>query len=68
MPTYSYQCISCGHTFRIMHSIKEKMTICSECGGELKRLVNYNGYTELKGEGFHKNDYPKGGKNELQQK
>jgi len=61
MPNYRYQCIACKHTINVMHSIKQRLTICSECGGELKRLINFDGYVELKGKGFHCNDYPKKG-------
>ena len=59
MPSYRYQCIACKHVINVIHSIKETLTICPECGGELRRLICFDGHVELKGEGFHKNDYPK---------
>jgi len=59
MPNYRYQCVSCKHAFNTMHSIKDRLTDCPECGGELKRVICFEGFVELKGEGFHKNDYPR---------
>ena len=43
----------------IYHSIKDNRDRCEYCGGILERVICFDGYVELKGEGFYKNDYPK---------
>ena len=39
MPRYTYRCDVCGNSFKVSHSISEKLTDC-ECGeeGSLKRI------------------------------
>ena len=59
MPNYRYQCVSCKEVIDAYHSIKDELTACKNCGGILERVICFDGYVELKGEGFHKNDYPK---------
>lgn len=47
MPTYCYQCQSCGHTFEVEHGINEEVQPhgyppghpATWCGGALKRLL-----------------------------
>ena len=34
MPSYDYECDSCGFNFRVSHSITSKMTDCIECEQE----------------------------------
>ena len=43
MPIYVYFCEECGKESKVLHSIKEKYTVCNEandsdCTGTLKRL------------------------------
>ena len=40
MPRYVYKCDNCTVSFQVVHSIKEKLTDCEECGVEesLKRI------------------------------
>ena len=41
MPTYEYQCISCGLRFEKQQSIKDTpVKGCPECKGEVQRLVS----------------------------
>ena len=41
MPTYEYECKSCGHTFDAFHSMKdEPLKICPQCGMEVRRLIH----------------------------
>lgn len=59
MPTYEYQCESCGHEFEIFQSmtapVKKK---CSECGKlRLKRLIGTGAGVIFKGGGFYETDY-----------
>lgn len=42
MPTYQYQCESCGHTFEKYQSIKaETLSLCPACGEhDLKKVIS----------------------------
>ncbi len=41
MPTYEYQCRSCGYKFEVMQNITEApLTNCPQCGGNVNRLVS----------------------------
>ncbi|UCH46355.1 MAG: zinc ribbon domain-containing protein, partial [Nitrospiraceae bacterium] len=40
MPVYEYKCKSCNEEFEIMQKITDDpLTVCSSCGGELKKLI-----------------------------
>ena len=40
MMFYDYECIDCG-VFEVKQSIKDKsLTICPNCGGEVRRLIS----------------------------
>lgn len=61
MPTYEYECGSCGHAFERFQRINdEPVRICPECGGEVKRLISTGGGLVFKGPGFYATDYRKG--------
>ncbi|MEP6470161.1 MAG: FmdB family zinc ribbon protein [Chloroflexota bacterium] len=56
MPTYDYQCRSCGHTIELIHSMAEDgPSACERCGGELRRVLFPAGII-FKGSGFYKTD------------
>lgn len=56
MPTYDYQCRSCGHTIEVIHPMTEDgPTTCEVCGGELRRILHPAGII-FKGAGFYKTD------------
>jgi putative FmdB family regulatory protein len=56
VPTYDYQCRSCGVISEVVHSMLEDgPTTCERCGGELRRLVHPTGII-FKGSGFYKTD------------
>ena len=59
MPTYTYECPSCG-AFEAFHGMREKIAACPACGRDVRRLVvpNFAGVI-FKGAGFHCNDYKK---------
>lgn len=41
MPTYSYECSSCGHTFEHRQSMSdEPLTVCPKCNGPVRRLIS----------------------------
>ena len=59
MPTYEYTCRSCGHTFDIVQAMSEEsMTICPECGGELRKVFAPPSIA-FKGSGFYATDHGK---------
>lgn len=56
MPTYDYQCRSCGHTIEVIHSmLEEGPKTCEVCGGELRRILHPAGII-FRGSGFYKTD------------
>ena len=56
MPTYDYQCRSCGHIIEVVHAMSEEgPTTCEVCGGELRRILHPAGII-FKGTGFYKTD------------
>ena len=62
MPTYVYECRTCGKVFEIDQRITEDALTDCDCGakGALRRLIQPVAVA-FKGAGFHINDYaPKG--------
>jgi putative FmdB family regulatory protein len=60
MPTYEYECKACGHRFDAFQSMQDDpLSICPECGKELRRLIFGGSGIIFKGSGFYVND--KGG-------
>lgn len=56
MPTYDYQCRTCGHTIEVIHPMSEDgPTSCEVCGGPLRRVIFPAGII-FKGSGFYKTD------------
>lgn len=56
MPTYDYQCRSCGVITEVVHSmLEEGPTACPACDGPLRRVVHAAGII-FKGSGFYKTD------------
>jgi putative FmdB family regulatory protein len=56
VPTYDYQCRSCGTITEVIHSmLEEGPTACERCGGELRRVFHPTGII-FKGGGFYKTD------------
>jgi putative FmdB family regulatory protein len=61
MPTYEYECRSCGHTFDAFQSMSdEPLKSCPECGKEVRRLIHGGAGIIFKGSGFYVTD-KKGG-------
>jgi putative FmdB family regulatory protein len=57
MPTYAYECKSCGHSFDVFQSMSDDpLTICPQCGKELRRLINGGSGVIFKGSGFYVTD------------
>ena len=59
MPTYDYECESCGKSFEYFQSISESpKTKCPACGRQkLKRLIGAGAGFLFKGSGFYTTDY-----------
>ena len=57
MPTYDYQCESCGKTFEHFQSMSDDPLFeCQECNGSLKRLIGGGLGIIFKGSGFYVTD------------
>ena len=63
MPTYQYQCTSCGHRLEEFHSITEPPLLrCPECNTDnLVRVIGTGAGLIFKGTGFYLTDYKRGG-------
>lgn len=62
MPTYTYQCKTCDHTFDVFHAISAKPHIkCAECGSTCKKLLGTGAGVIFKGSGFYETDYKRNG-------
>jgi len=60
MPTYEYECKSCGHSFDAFQNMKdEPLKICPECNKEVRRLINGGSGVIFKGGGFYVTDKSK---------
>jgi putative FmdB family regulatory protein len=56
VPTYDYQCRSCGTVTEVIHSMLEDgPTTCEQCGGTLRRILYPTGII-FKGSGFYSTD------------
>jgi putative FmdB family regulatory protein len=61
VPTYDYQCRSCGSVTEVIHSmLEEGPSVCERCGGELRRVLYPTGII-FKGSGFYRTDSRDGG-------
>lgn len=59
MPTYDYQCESCGHRFEeFQYFSEEPLKVCPKCQTEaLRRLFGTGAAVLFKGSGFYETDY-----------
>jgi putative FmdB family regulatory protein len=65
MPTYEYECTSCGHRFDAFQNMSDKLlTKCEKCGKKVKRLIGSGAGIIFKGTGFYATDYRKSPKTE----
>lgn len=61
MPTYEYQCKTCGHHFeRVQRFSDAPLTECPQCSGEIRRVIHPAGIV-FKGSGWYITDSRKGG-------
>lgn len=60
MPTYEYECKSCGHSFEAFQNMSDApLSSCPECGSSVRRMINGGMGVIFKGSGFYVTD--KGG-------
>jgi putative FmdB family regulatory protein len=60
MPTYEYECLTCGHQFEVVQSMKDPhLTDCPQpgCGGKVRRKIGRGAGIIFKGSGFYQTDY-----------
>jgi putative FmdB family regulatory protein len=56
MPTYEYECTSCGQHIEVFQRISEDpLTTCGVCGGNLRKVFHPAGIV-FKGSGFYATD------------
>ncbi len=56
MPTYEYECTSCGQHIEVFQRISEDaLTTCGACGGALRKVFHPAGIV-FKGSGFYATD------------
>lgn len=57
MPTYEYECTSCGADFDVFQSMSDApLKVCPTCGKAVRRKINGGTGIIFKGSGFYKND------------
>ncbi|MCL4706619.1 zinc ribbon domain-containing protein [bacterium] len=58
MPTYDYDCSTCGQTTELFQSISAPpLEICPRCGGKVTRRISGGTGLIFKGSGFYLTDY-----------
>ena len=56
MPTYSYKCTECGHSYEVRQRFSdEPLTVCPACEGRVRRVISQVGIV-FKGSGFYVTD------------
>ncbi len=69
MPTYDYQCDSCGYRFEEFQAMSaEPLCICPKCSKHVHRLISAGNGFLFKGSGFYITDYKNGSKKSLASK
>ncbi len=62
MPTYSYRCTKCSHTYEKFQKISdESRPRCPECRSKGEREISGGAGIHFKGSGFYITDYGKAG-------
>ncbi|MFH1504714.1 MAG: FmdB family zinc ribbon protein [Candidatus Omnitrophota bacterium] len=60
MPTYDYECLSCGDDFEAFQKMSDApLEKCPKCKGQVKRLIGCGTGLIFKGSGFYSTDYKK---------
>ena len=62
MPTYNYKCHDCEYQFSKFQKMSDDpVKDCSQCGGEVRRIISGGSGLIFKGTGFYLTDYGKSG-------
>ena len=57
MPTYEYECTSCGYNFEVFQAMSdEPLKTCTKCGKKVRRLILGGAGVIFKGSGFYVTD------------
>lgn len=60
MPTYEYECTSCGHSFEITQKMTDApLEKCPKCKKALRKVIGNGAGIIFKGSGFYATDYRK---------
>jgi putative FmdB family regulatory protein len=63
MPTYEYECKTCGHGFEVFQTMSElPIKDCPKCGKDVRRLIFGGTGVIFKGSGFYVTDKSKNSK------
>jgi len=63
MPTYEYECKTCGHKFEAFQKMSDKpLKKCEKCKGPVTRLIGKGAGIIFKGSGFYETDYKNKGR------
>jgi len=58
MPTYEYECDSCGYVFeKFQPIVGPPVKKCPKCGGRVQRVIHGGSGFIFKGAGFYATDY-----------
>jgi putative FmdB family regulatory protein len=58
MPTYTYQCKKCNHSFDMFHAMSAQPRVkCTRCGAGCRRMIGTGAGIIFKGSGFYQTDY-----------
>jgi len=67
MPTYEYECNSCGYSFEAFQKITDHpLEKCPKCKKSIRRLISSGAGIIFKGSGFYATDYRKKPKKSLE--
>jgi putative FmdB family regulatory protein len=62
MPLHEYRCPFCGEVMTLLVFPTDTVPpalLCNSCNGEAPRVISAPAGFDLRGAGFHQNDYPK---------
>ena len=60
MPTYDYECDSCGHRFEAFQKMSDTpLDTCPECGTRVRRVLSGGVGISFRGSGFYVTDSAK---------
>lgn len=58
VPTYSYECVGCGHVVDVFHAMSAEPKVkCETCGKKCRKLMGSGAGLIFKGSGFYETDF-----------